>query len=252
MQSLFTVLAQGNWRPGAVRLVRAMASSRKIIPEVEQLIEQSWTRAISRPGVTLFDGPMCRIESYEASPAEFTLIVSPTSYKPFVGTNLSNPHLAEQFGRDVLANPVGVSALVQTSDGQLLMGLRNASVAYYPNRVHPFAGTIDPDDGDDPFRAVQRELAEELRATSREMADLRCLGLVEDAMLLQPEMIFIASIALNTAQINPRLDPAEHRAIWTCPANPSAVSSALHDPRLTPVAAASLALWLKQPPLVAA
>jgi hypothetical protein len=247
---LFTVLAHGNWRPGKVRLVRAAQSKRRIVPEVERLIEASWSRAISRPEVKLFDGPMCRLESFDASAGEFRLLVSPTSYKPFVGTNLYNRHLVDMYGREVFANPVGVSTLLQTSDYILLMGWRNASVAYYPQRVHPIAGTIDPDDGDDPFNAVRRELDEELHVKNGDIFDVCCVGLVEDTTLLQPELIFIARTGLRAAEVNQRVDRTEHHATWTCPARQSEVENALRDPALTPVAAASLTLWLSQPPLV--
>jgi hypothetical protein len=48
-----------------------------------------------------------------------------------------------------------VSPALLTADGFLMMGRRNASVAYYPNRVHPFAGALDPGDAD-MFAAVRR------------------------------------------------------------------------------------------------
>ena len=45
---------------------------------------------------------------------------------------------------DCLANPVGVSPALLSADNFLIMGRRNASVAYYPNRIHPFAGALEP------------------------------------------------------------------------------------------------------------
>src|SRR5688572_4076836 len=107
--SSLTFLAAGEWAPGRVRLAWSETSSRRIVPEVEQLIDETWARVSSRPGVHLFDGAMCRMESFRASPGELSLTLSPTSYKPFVGTNLHNPHLAQTHGRDVMASPVGVS-----------------------------------------------------------------------------------------------------------------------------------------------
>ena len=40
------------------------------------------------------------------------LTLSPTSYKPFLGTNLSNAKLADKYGHKILANPVGLSCLM--------------------------------------------------------------------------------------------------------------------------------------------
>ena len=67
---------------------------------------------------------MCRLERWEASPdgSRLHLSMSTTSYKPFFGTNMSHPELADRYGPDVLANPIGVSPALETSDGQLLLG----------------------------------------------------------------------------------------------------------------------------------
>ena len=241
---MLTFHAIGDWGPGRVRLARsAGASARRIVPDVERVIDVTWARESARPGVRLFDGPMCRLDSFEASPAKLELAVSPTSYKAFAGTNLHNPHLAETFGRDVMANPVGASTLLETGEGLLLLGHRNASVAYYPNRVHPFAGTIDPADGDDPFAAARRELLEELNMPGDDITAIRCAGLVEDAALLQPELIFVAGTTRTREHVVRRLDAAEHRATFALAGREDAVASASRDPLMTPVAVASLLLW---------
>ena len=85
---------------------------------------------------------MCRLERWTVSPdgSRLRLSLSETSYKPFYGTNMSHPELADRFGADVMANPVGVSPALETADGYLLLGRRNSAVAYYPGRLHPFAG----------------------------------------------------------------------------------------------------------------
>src|SRR6476619_7334639 len=97
---------------------------------------------------------------------------------------MTNPQLADRFGADVLANPVGLSTALETSDGFLLMGRRNERVAYYPGRLHPFAG----------FR---RELGEELSLDEPDVPLIRCTGIVEDVALRQPELIFRVECALT-------------------------------------------------------
>lgn len=235
--------AIGDWPRGTVRLTRTGSASRRIAPDVERLIDETWARVTSQPGVHLFDGPVCRLESFVGTPYALTLTVSETSYKPFVGTNLHNPQLAHMHGRDVMANPVGVSTLLETSDGLLVLGRRNAAVAYYANRVHPFAGTIDPDDGDDPFVSAQRELAEELNLAEDAIAELLCVGLVEDAALLQPELIFIARTTRTRNDVDRHVDRAEHHATYAICAENDAVATAVREPLMTPVAVASLLLW---------
>ena len=236
---MLTFHAVGNWSRGQVRATWSDVSSRRIVPEVERVIEDTWIRISTHPGVHLFDGPMCRMESFTASAEALHLALSPTSYKPFLGTNLHNPQLANRFGRDVMANPVGVSTLLETADSFLLLGRRNAAVAYYPDRVHPFAGALEPADGADPFAAVHRELGEELALDAADVDDLRCTGLAEDGRLLQPELIFAARTPLSRGEVERRVDDVEHDAVWCVAAEVEAIERAAHDPDLTPVAVAS-------------
>ena len=239
----FTVLRAGDWGPGDVD-VEWVPSGRRIVPEVEAAIDRAWSDALARPGAHLFDGPMCRLEGWAASDdgARLQLQLSPTSYKPFLGTNMTRPDLPDRFGDEVLANPVGVSPALETADGFLLLGRRNAAVAYYPNRVHPFAGALDPGDRD-VFAAVRRELKEELLLAEAEVPEVRCTGLVQEAALRQTELIFRAKSALPRNQIERRLDPKEHRSIVAIPAIPAAVESMMRNPALTPVGCAALLLW---------
>ena len=235
--------ATGDWPPG--RVTQAwVADGRRRLPEVDAAIDAAWAAAAARPGIRLFDGPMCRLERWHASPDRLHLELSPTSYKPFLGTNMANPHLAERFGTDVMANPVGVSAVVATADGFLLLGRRNGSVAYYPGWVHCFAGCLEPTDGD-VFAAVRRELHEELALTDADVIDVRCTGLVEDLSLRQRELVFAVSVRSTRLAVTSHLDSDEHAAVWFTPVDLASIGKVMdgRSDRLTPVAVASLLLW---------
>lgn len=239
---MLRILAAGDWAPHEVD-VRLVESSRPRIPEIEQIIEKEWSERSNVPGIHLFDGPMARWESWEASPRRLRIELSQTSYKPFLGTNLTHPELAGRFGAAALANPVGVSPALLTADGFLLMGRRNGSVAYYPNRTHPFAGAMDLRDKTDVFAAVRRELMEELQLSAPLIQNICCTGIVEDPALRQPELIFSARCGLTRRQVENQLDPDEHHESVGIPATRDEVETALIDPALTPVAVASLVLW---------
>jgi 8-oxo-dGTP pyrophosphatase MutT (NUDIX family) len=239
---MLTFHAFGDWTPNQVR-VRSVASGRRIVPEVEQLIDEAWLRALQRPGVKLFDGPMCRMERWRATDEALELDLSVTGYKAFMGTNMSHPELAERFGRDVMANPVGVSPALETADGYLLLGRRNETLAYYPNRTHPFAGALEPRDGGDLFAAVRRELAEELALGDADVMDVRCTGVAEDRALRQPELLFRVQTNRTRGEIESQVHAEEHRGSVAIPTNASAIAQAIRDPAFTPVAVASLLLW---------
>jgi hypothetical protein len=242
---MFDLRAAGDWLPHQVS-VTWVQSSRKIIPQVERAIDDAWNAAAARLGEKLFDGPMCRLERWFASPDRLELTLSRSRYRPFLGTNLCNARLADTYGVEVLANPVGLSTALQTRDGCLLLGRRNDSVAYYPNRVHPFAGALEPHEPLDVFEEIRRELREELHHDAADIEAIRCVGLVEDRSLRQPELIFIASTVRTKAELEQQLDRTEHIAVYAIKADRSAVEHAMRDPLLTPVAVASLALWLER------
>jgi 8-oxo-dGTP pyrophosphatase MutT (NUDIX family) len=195
------------------------------------------------PGVHLFDGPMCRLESWDATETRLRLELSKTTYKIFLGTNMAHPEFADQFGPDVMANPVGLSPALSTSDGYLLLGHRTQSVAYYPGRIHPFSGSLEPTDPD-LFTAVRRELNEELSLDAADVAEIRCTGIVEDASLRQPEFIFAAESIRTRAEIEARLDRLEHQSVFAISTTAAGIENALREEaRFTPVAIASLLLW---------
>jgi 8-oxo-dGTP pyrophosphatase MutT (NUDIX family) len=241
-QQHLRILVAGNWSPDQVSQ-QWIANSRRIVPEVESAIESAWTSALARPGIHLFDGPMCRLESFHTHGAGLHLTLSKSSYKVFLGTNMAHPEFAVAFGSDVMANPVGISPALLTADNQLLLGQRNASVAYYPNRVHPFSGCMEPKD-DSLFTAVARELKEELSLDPNDLESIRCTGIAQDTRLVQPEPIFAVNCRLSFTEIQHRLDPTEHHGIIAIPATQRMIEKTLQqDDRLTPVAVASLLLW---------
>ena len=125
----------------------------------------------------------------------------------------------------------------------MVLGRRNAKVAYYPGRTHPFAGAMEPRDGPDVFAALGRELQEELSLTADDIHDMRCTGIVEDQGLRQPELIFAVRSLRTRDQIEAQVDRAEHQTSFSLPATRQAVEAATRDPAMTPVAIASLLLW---------
>ncbi len=187
---------------------------------------------------------MCRYESHEADRARLTLRVSQTGYRAFVQTNLFGP---KDLPTACCANPIGVSATLLCDDDVLLFGRRGDGVAYYPRRLHPFAGSLEwPTDGAaiDVFAECRRELAEEVSLSACDLADLVVVGMVEDLDLRHPEVILHATTRLSSVEVERRLDAAEHEGIERVAASVSAVRRAAADARFTPVARASMALWL--------
>jgi hypothetical protein len=241
---MLTILTTGDWPRGSVH-VRQVASTRQVIPKVESLIDSAWRDGHARLGGRLFDGPMCRIESWHATPESLELTLSQTSYRIFLGTNL-NPSVADRFGRDVCANPVGVSCILHTRDEWLMYGRRNANVAYYPHRVHPFAGTLEEQDLGDAFDAPLRELREELDLGDKDIDPIRCIGIAEDAMIRHPELIFHVRTNQTRQQIEDNVRHDEHAGCVAVETHKDALDQAIASAGdFTPIAIATLLLFGK-------
>lgn len=238
--------ATGDWPEGAVHIRRA-ESTRAAVPEVEAAIEQSWHEARSRrPGANLFDGELCRLESFAATIDSLELVLSRTTYKAFFGTNICNPQLAERFGTQVLANPIGISCALVTCDDFFILGRRNSSVAHYPNRLHPFAGMLEQRESPQVFDEVRRELREEVSLLPGQLTDLRCIGIVEDSSIRQPELIFSARTTRLRSEVEAHVDAKEHGSAWATPATEDSLRAAIANPlEFTPVAVASMILWAR-------
>lgn len=214
---------------------------------LQKQIDDAWEDARQSPsGAHLFDGAMCRLESHAVEDSLLHLKLSPTSYRIFFGTNMQNPPSVEPPGRASLANPLGISAALISSDGWLVLGRRSTRVAYYPERVHPFAGSVEPRADAkvsiNVFDDVRRELKEELHLCPNELTSLRCIGFVQDARLRQPELIFETHTSCTRAELDAALDALEHGGTWSAPATEHGLTTALHEPLLTPVATASVLL----------
>lgn len=238
------ILAVGDWHESEVTLSWAPSTWRST-READELIDQAWTRAKAQLGDALFDGPMCRLESWELANGNLALKLSRTSYRIFLGTNIEHVERLAAMGREYLANPVGVSAALISSDGFLIMGMRNARVAYYPNRVHPFAGALEPRDDLSLFAAVRRELEEEVGLRESDTDDIRCTGIVEEPYLLQDELIFRVTSRRTRAEIESNLDRDEHHDSIAIRATRADIEAALQDERLTPVGLAAIVLWAR-------
>jgi len=213
------------WEKSTHSLPRGLRSS----------IQSAWNKVARKRGRSLFDGPMCRLESWTKEGTRLYLKFSRTSYKWFWGTNLTRSELPET----QLANGLGLSAVLESADGHLVFGRRNAKVAYHPNRIHPFAGSATDKDV---FAEMRRELAEELALTGADIADIRCIGMAKDQTIRQPELVFLVRSTLKLAQIKGRMDHAEHRAIWSMRNTPAAIERASSNKKLTPIAVAALGL----------
>ncbi len=249
----FFLDAVGPYSPGQLR-VSWSDQIRPTLPEVEAFIEASWLRRAAEAavaGASLWDGPLCRLIDYSPSPRRLDMTLGPTGYRDFLGTNLYNAHLRYTHGPEMLASPIGVSAIIVVRDRFLLLGRRSRAVAYHPERIHPFGGCAEPTGNTDPpdmFASLAAELRQELAIDPDAIGEMLCLGMVRDKQIVQPELVFDAPVNISVADIRVRAgnadDGREHTDILIVRDDPASVVSfiELNITDLTPVALAGLLL----------
>ncbi len=241
-----TFLAIGDWPRQSLR-TQWMTSSHRLNPSQREAVDDAWVTALAQPGVSLFNGAQCRLESWSADDGALTLALSRSGYQDYLGTNAAHPQWADHHGPGVLANPLGTSVALESGDGRLVFGRRGQAVALYSGQAHPFGGTMDPPEPGsdvDLISEMQREITEEIGLSAHDLDDLRVIALSEDRRLRQPELIYAARCPLPCAEIERRLDLHEHSACWTLPATAMDVTATLTSTAsLTPVLRATLIGW---------
>lgn len=220
--------------------------------EVDQLIEKSWAEQVERAkqrNIHLFNGKLCRLIDYHVEDNCLQLVLGHVSFKEFVGTNATQAYLRYIHGPTILADPLGVSAALCTTDGFIVLGMRSNRVAQYPQRVHPIGGTVEPaDKNPDPFATMLAELEEETAIPTSQAAEILCLGMVRDRNTVQPELIFDLKINTDVTTLFEKhcqaCDAHEHASLVPVRDHPASVVTFLEQQfsQLTPIALATLLL----------
>jgi len=224
--------------------------------QIDEAIAATWERErvqAAERGRTLFDGELGRLVRAEATTVALHLELGITCYRDFVGTNLCRDSLASCEHPDALANPLGTSVTVLTSDGFLAFGRRSEQVNYHGQHLHAFGGMLERADrrtggGYDVFGAAVRELGEEINVRLEMIAEIVIVGLVRDVSILQPELLFEASVSLSREELEAqfRLAPEgdEHARIEFVPAERDGVVAFLEGAApVTPVAKGAAVLF---------
>lgn len=209
----FVVDVCGRYEQAEVTAVRTAAPRRRH-PVLEAEIGRIWeaeTEEAEARGIRLYNGELARLSTWRSSQAALHLELGMTCYRDFVGTNLRQAARTVSLGQDHLADPLGVSMLLITHDGYLVLGLRNRRVAHFAGWIHMIGGMVERQDENDDgsfalFSAIFREASEELMIESHELEQARVIGLVRDQSILQPELVFEASLSMSRDELQSRFD----------------------------------------------
>jgi hypothetical protein len=220
---------------------------------IDLQIEQVWqeqTRQAKESGRRLYNGRLARLVSYAQHDKKLELNLGPVSFKEFLGTNLTNASMRYQHGTEVLADALGVSAAIITSDSYILLGRRSQQVMFHAGLLHPLGGIVELESQDkvDPFEVIETELAEEAGLDRRRIQQTLCLGLVRDKKIVQPELIFGVTVDVEAGALREQAanapDSFEHTELVAARNESSSLVAFIGQnfAELTPVAVATLLL----------
>jgi hypothetical protein len=233
-------LVQGSYTFETVAINHRQVSGVEITSTQNEEIDRIWQFRLSN-NPSLFDGLQVRLDSWRVDNHRLVLETSLTSYREFLGTNLSHPDWPESS----LANPIGVSGLVITSDSFVVLGTRSADVAEYCGYVDTVGGNLSPSQHVtnkviDPFKAFSTEVEEELSIDSWQINPPILKGLWRNAETLRPELVFRTRLSADRMSVG--LRGHEHTELVFLSSTPAKVVEFIrqHEDEMTPSCKAAL------------
>ena len=206
----FEILTQGLYRPNQLTTTYNPALSMPKTPEIAHWIETLWHQNLAQAKANrtrLFDAPLFRFISAQATSDQLTITVGNTSYKEYVTTR--QPEFAHAHPRENLGNALSVCSVIETSDEAILLEKRQG-VDVYVGRYHVIGGfferMLDMDQGEqpDPFAAMRREIREETGIQDDDIHDQYCLGVVYDVTTPHAELCFLTRLHIPLAEVHKR------------------------------------------------
>jgi 8-oxo-dGTP pyrophosphatase MutT (NUDIX family) len=256
------LLVRGPFGEGDVTVV-VRDEPRPTTPELERHIEAAWRATLEqarRDGRNVFNGEVLRWLGAqvrdEGGRRRLELIVAPSTYRDFVGTNLDPALKPDIAGGDVpwprFSNAMGTSSVVVTSDGAVVIGRRSSSVVGYAGCLHSFGGMLEAVDREggtvDVFASLRRELREELGLADAEIEAPILEAIILEPLIHQPEMILHVRVKLTFAELQSRWRSAESGdehdellALEESPADAEAAFARLAP--VSPIGRAALAMY---------
>lgn len=224
-------------------------------PTLNAAIERIWeTESVlaKENDLLLYNSELIRLHKFRCDSSNLHFDFGRTCYRDFLGTNMHNTKMVMQAGQEYFANPLGISALILTPEGRIILGKRSHRVAYHAGYIHTFGGMLEvsdrKEDGTvDVFGGMIRELREELGIDEKDITDISITGLVRDHALQQPELLFGVSISQRASEISKQFDPSrgerEHTKLIYLHDEPESIVPFINNTRMVaPVARAALLL----------
>jgi hypothetical protein len=222
----FRILHEGIYPAAQLRL-NLLPGKRTYSPELRSLIRQACQEAKLDPALDLYNGRVLSLLSSSEENGALAATVQETDFKAFYGTNISN---FKRIGNKKLcANALAACAVVESSEGSILIGRRSARVAEGRGEWHVPGGTLElrrnrrglsswlgffclpPDEALNPLVQMGCELTEEFGIRAQDVITAECLGLGENLLIGKPEYLCRFRLKPGSTVLGDRLEHAPDR-----------------------------------------
>lgn len=207
----FEIIARGFFGPNQLVLSYDPSLRMTIPPEIQTWMDTFWQEKLAQAkaqNTRLFDAPLFRFVEASIQDDRLHILVGDTTYKEYVTTRV--PEFAASRARRELGNALSICSVVETSDGYILLELREG-VDVYVGRYHVIGGfferNLDMAVGSaqpDPFAAMRREIREETGIQSTDISEQYVLGIVYDLATPHAEICFLTRLHIPLSDVRVR------------------------------------------------
>ena len=248
----FRIHCLGHWRQRHVRIFFSNHDYALPGPLLRRA-QEFWAERLTK-FPHFFNGALCRLEKYEATPDTLHLHLSRTCYRDLLFCNERVQEILEAFDEASLVRALGISVIIETADGFLPLMQRSQTLGEGAGLIDVFGGHVHPDDHarngvPDVFHAIADELHTELNLTSEDFDEIYCVGLLENWQTRKPELIFETKIKLTFDELREKARHAkegdEYVEILAVTAKPQEIKTFLKRDaeKFTPVGHGCLILF---------
>ncbi|MGR9138693.1 NUDIX domain-containing protein (plasmid) [Rhizobium leguminosarum] len=142
------------------------------------------------------------MKSLAAEEDALTLMVERTTFSAYITSR--SPEFTNVFPGSGRADPLGLTVLLVSRDGKLLLTQRSLSAEQNPGAVYFIGGYAEPpkiDGNVDLFSEAAREVREEVGVEDLDVKKAWVIGMAYDPVYCHPELFFLARSSLSEQEI---------------------------------------------------
>jgi len=201
----FFIHLAGSWFPPQVQ-INYQAIEYVLPDDFVRRAAAFWERLLAEGQRRIFNGALCRLESFREHDGFLHLALSRTCYRDLMFSNAHAEELINNFGESGPARALGISAIIETVDGYLPLIRRSAHVGEAPGGLDVIGGHVHPDehmrnDAPEVFLAIKDEIQSELGIPADRLDHIVCCGVAENRRHRKPELAFFVPLPLTMQEV---------------------------------------------------